>query len=46
MFWVYEFEGKVRFCKNEEERKYLSCLHTCISVSFLYFTDLIIKNNE
>ena len=46
MFWVYEFEGKIRFCKNKEERKYLSCLYTCISVCFLYFRNLIIKNNE
>ena len=45
MLWVYEFEGKIRFCKNKEEIKYLSCLYTCISVSFFfYFADLIIKN--
>ena len=42
----FEFEGKIRFCKNKEERKYLSCLYTCLSVSFLYFTNLITKNNE
>ena len=31
----FEFEGKIRFCKKKEERKYLSCLYTCISVFFL-----------
>ena len=46
MFWVSEFEGKIRFCKNKEEGKYLSYLYTCITVYFLYFKDLTIKNNE